>query len=70
MAEIVPAGSIVEFEVNDAPPPEIHFGVAEEGQAYVYLMSERGERFDYNTAERPPSSVVHFFRKDWWGTRG
>jgi hypothetical protein len=75
IAELVPAGTIVEFEVNDAPPPEIHFGVAEEGQAYIYVMSERvgidinGERFDYETDERPPSQVFHFFRKDWWGTR-
>jgi hypothetical protein len=75
MAETVNAGDVVEFEVNDTPPPEIHFGVAEEGQGYVYVMSEsvaihlNGEVHKFQSPSRPPSQVFHVMRRHFWGTQ-
>lgn len=62
LAENVPGGAIMVFEVNATPPPEIEFSITEMGQPFVYVMSEQvtirvGEdlRYDFQCDERPPS---------------
>jgi len=72
MCETVPAGAIVEFEVNDSPPPEIEFCITEDGGPYVYVISERvrisleDKNYDFTSPFRPPSGVFRFLRKHLW----
>ena len=72
MCETVAAGAIVEFEVNDSPPPEIEFCVTEKGDPYVYVISERlrisveGKNYDFTSPFRPPSGVFGILRKHLW----
>jgi hypothetical protein len=71
IAEIVAPSVVVEFEVNDAPPPEIEFCLTESGQPYVYVMSEEvhirvggNERHCLKTEFRPSTEVFRrYLRK-------
>jgi hypothetical protein len=40
MSKVVPAAGIIEFEVNDLPPPEMEFCITEKGSA-LYLCYVR-----------------------------
>jgi hypothetical protein len=72
MSKVVPAGAIVEFEVNDSPPPELEFCITEEGQPYVYVISERvricteGEVQEFTSPFRPPMAAFRVLRKLLW----
>ena len=71
MVKIVAAGAIVEFEVNDLPPPDLEFCITEKGQAYIYVLSEwvriciDGEDLVFTTSFRPPMEAFRFLRKTW-----
>jgi hypothetical protein len=72
MSKVVSAGAIVEFDVNDLPPPEIEFCLTEKGQPYVYVMSERvricieGKDYEFTTSSRPPLAEFRALRKLLW----
>jgi len=72
MTQVVPAGVMVEFEVNDSPPPEIEFCITEKGKPYIYVMSERvrisidGKVQQFTTSTRPPLAVFRILRKVLW----
>jgi hypothetical protein len=76
VAEIIAPGSVVEFEVNDAPSPEIEFCLTETGQPCVYVMSEEvrvrvdgHERHHFNTEFRPSAEVFQLYlRKAFHGS--
>jgi hypothetical protein len=72
--ETVPAGGIVMFEVNAAPPPETEFSITETGRQYIYVMSEHvvisinGEvRHEFQTATRPPIAAFRVLNGLLWG---
>jgi hypothetical protein len=72
MSKIVPAGGIIEFEVNDLPPPEIEFCITEKRQPYIYVMSERvrirfeGKDHEFTSPFRPPIAAFRTMRKLLW----
>ena len=72
MLEILPPGAIVEFEVNDTPPPEIEFCITEKGQPYIYVISERvricvdGKNYEFTSPFRPPLAAFRIMRKVLW----
>lgn len=77
LSEKLPAGAIMVFEVNAAPAPEIEFSISEEGQPFVYVMSERvtiriGDelRHDFHSVDRPPPiGTFRVLNKLLWGKR-
>jgi hypothetical protein len=72
VTQIVSAGAMVEFEVNDSPPPEIEFCITEKGKPYIYVMSERvricinGRIQEFTTRTRPPLAEFRILRKILW----
>jgi hypothetical protein len=61
--EEVPGGGTATFEINVAPPPEIEFSTTEDGQPYIYVMSEQVRitidnilKHEFKTSIRPPGS--------------
>ena len=72
MSKLVPSGGIIEFEVNDLPPPEMEFCITEKGQPYIYVMSERvrirfeGKDYEFTSPFRPPIAAFRALRKLLW----
>jgi hypothetical protein len=64
--EILP-GVVVEFEFNDAPPPELHFVLKEDGRVLVYVNSENvtmrinGEERSLGIGTRAPPLIPGMF---------
>ena len=70
LIEEVPADSAITFEINVAPPPEIEFSVTEEGQPYVFVMSEQVRiwldgvlKHEFTTSIRPPEGTFRTMNK-------
>jgi len=71
MAKVIEPGAVVEFEVNDTPPPDLEFCITEKGRAYIYVLSERvritvdGVDQEFTSPFRPSMDVFRAVRKSW-----
>jgi hypothetical protein len=73
LVENVKAGALVVFEVNATPAADVEFSVTDEGDPFIYVVSEHVTiciggvtKHDFTTAIRPTLSAFRVLNKGLW----